>query len=64
MLMKLCQKISHRRLLKAINNIIQSQKIEMTDGEAIRLWNEERPKFMKEHGRLQILIQLMIVKKD
>ena len=40
------------RLLKAINNIIQSQKIEMTDGEAIRLWNEERPKFMKEHGRL------------
>ena len=24
----------------------------MTDGEAIRLWNEERPKFMKEHGRL------------
>jgi len=40
------------RLLKAINNIIQSQKIEMTDGEAVRLWNEERPKFMKEHGRL------------
>ena len=40
------------RFLKAINNIIQSQKIEMTDGEAIRLWNEERPKFMKEHGRL------------
>tara|TARA_Y100000816_G_scaffold116672_1_gene81794 strand:+ start:144 stop:2072 length:1929 start_codon:yes stop_codon:yes gene_type:complete len=40
------------RLLKAINNIIQSQKIEMTDGEAIRLWNEEKPKFMKEHGRL------------
>ena len=40
------------RLLKAINNIIQSQKIEMTDGEAIRLWNKERPKFMKEHGRL------------
>ena len=40
------------RLLKAINNIIQSQKVEMTDGEAVRLWNEERPKFMKEHGRL------------
>ena len=40
------------RLLKAINNIIQSQKIEMTDGEAIRLWNEERPKFIKEYGRL------------
>ncbi len=40
------------RLLKAINNIIQSQKIEMTDGEAIRLWNEEKPKFMKEYGRL------------
>ena len=50
------------RLLKPL--IIQSQKIEMTDGEAIRLWNEERPKFMKEHGRFLILIQLMITKKD
>jgi superfamily II DNA or RNA helicase len=40
------------RLLQAINNIIQSQKIEMTDGEAKRLWVEELPKFRKEYGRL------------
>lgn len=39
-------------LLKAISNIMQSNRISMTDGEAILLWKEKIPKFQKENGRL------------
>lgn len=39
-------------LLKAISNIMKSNRIAMTDGEAILLWKEKIPKFQKENGRL------------
>lgn len=39
-------------LLKAISNIMQSNRIAMNDGEAILLWKEKIPKFQKENGRL------------
>ena len=40
------------RLLKAISNIMQTNRISMSDGEAILLWKEKIPKFQKENGRL------------
>ncbi len=40
------------KVLKAISNIMQSNRIAMTDGEAILLWKEKIPKFQKENGRL------------
>ncbi len=40
------------KVLKAISNIMQSNRITMTDGEAILLWKEKIPKFQKENGRL------------
>jgi len=41
-------------LLKAISNIMnmQSNRIKMSDGEAILLWKEKIPIFQKENGRL------------
>jgi len=39
------------RLLKAISNHIESQRIVMTDGEAYELYMNSIPKFIKEHGR-------------
>jgi len=42
------------KLLKAISNIMQSNRITMTDGEAILLWKEKiaSGKFQKDNGRL------------
>jgi len=45
-------KYINSNLLKAISNIMQSNRIAMSDGEAVLLWKEKIPKFQKENGRL------------
>ena len=51
-LKKLEEKKRIEGTIKAISNIMQTNRISMSDGEAILLWKEKIPKFQKENGRL------------